>query len=133
MLGRLGGWNQLEAKLFGAFGQGFYDPLTVALFVVGLTLIDVLLALRHQRVDQSRQLMGDGGDGPGAILGGSLNPVTRLDKGGHRHWAGVRGRLCPLRSYKPLVTRWIKTYVTYDTVDKKIIRATLAVEGGKLE
>jgi hypothetical protein len=37
--------------------------LTVPLFTLGLILIEILLAFRQQRVDQSCQFVGAGGDG----------------------------------------------------------------------
>ena len=69
----------------------------------------------------------------GVIIGDNLHPVAPIDKGGGRRWLVFESMYGPLSPAIPLVTRWIKTYVTYDTVNKKIIRVTLAIEGDKLE
>ena len=68
-----------------------------------------------------------------AIIGSAQNLFAHIDKGGGRRWLVFEGVYGPLRISRPLVTRWIKTYVTYDTLDKKIIRVTLAIEGDKSE
>ena len=57
-------WNrsELEAELFGALGQMMHDVLAIASLVVVLALIGIFLALGEHRVDQSRELVGRGGD-----------------------------------------------------------------------
>jgi len=67
------------------------------------------------------------------ILGETLQPFAHIDKGNGRRWLVFASTFGPLHASTPLVRRWIKTYITYDTLDKNIIRVTLAVEGEKLE
>ncbi len=69
----------------------------------------------------------------GALLSSNLKPYANIDKGRGQHWLVLEGRYGPLTASNPLVERWIKTYVTYDTLNKKIIRVTLAIDGQKLE
>lgn len=69
----------------------------------------------------------------GAIISQRLNPYAHIDKGGGRRWLVFEGRFGPLRPAIPLVERWLKTYVTYDTLDQRIVRVTLAVVGEKYE
>jgi hypothetical protein len=68
-----------------------------------------------------------------SILGETLQPFAQIDKGNGRRWLVFASTYGPLQSSTPLMRRWIKTYITYDTLDKNIIRVTLAVEGEKLE
>jgi len=69
----------------------------------------------------------------GALISDSMNPFAHIDKGGGRRWLVFEGAYGPLRPSIPLVVRWIKTYITYDTVDKRIIRVTMTIEGQKFE
>jgi hypothetical protein len=69
----------------------------------------------------------------GALLSSNLQPYAHIDKGRGQHWLVLEGRYGPLTASNPLVERWIKTYVTYDTLNKKIIRVTMAIDGQKLE
>ena len=70
---------------------------------------------------------------PGAIFSDSLTPFAQIDKGGSRRWLVFENSYGPLRPSVPLVARWIKTYITYDTADKRIIRVTMGVDARKLE
>jgi hypothetical protein len=63
----------------------------------------------------------------------SVDPFARIDQGGGRQWLVFDGAFGPLRNAPPLVVRWIKTYVTYDTIDRRIIKVTMTIEGEKLE
>jgi hypothetical protein len=69
----------------------------------------------------------------GAIFSNSLTSFAQIDKGGGRRWLVFESTYGPLRPSIPLVVRWIKTYVTYDTADKRIIRVTMGVDAWKLE
>ena len=69
----------------------------------------------------------------GAIFSDSLTSFAQIDKGGGRRWLVFESTYGPLRPSIPLVVRWIKTYVTYDTGDKRIIRVTMGVDARKLE
>src|ERR1700693_4350589 len=55
--------DELHAELLGALGQLQQNTFAVAIFVVVLALIGVVLALGEHRVDESRELVGGGGDG----------------------------------------------------------------------
>ena len=69
----------------------------------------------------------------GAIFSDSLTSFAQIDKGGGRRWLVFESTYGPLRPSIPLVVRWIKTYITYDTADKRIIRVTMGVDARKLE
>lgn len=69
----------------------------------------------------------------GAIISDYMKLSAHIDKGGGRRWLVFEGTYGPLRPSIPLVVRWIKTYITYDTVDKRIIRVTMTIEGQKFE
>jgi hypothetical protein len=69
----------------------------------------------------------------GAIISDHMKLSAHIDKGGGRRWLVFEGTYGPLRPSIPLVVRWIKTYITYDTVDKRIIRVTMTIEGQKFE
>ena len=59
--------DELHAQFLGALRQLPQNTLAVALFVVVLTLVGVLLALREHRVDESGELVGRGSDGLGFV------------------------------------------------------------------
>jgi hypothetical protein len=85
------------------------------------------------RVEESDLGFAEGYVNPGAIFSDSLTPFAQIDKGGSRRWLVFENSYGPLRPSVPLVARWIKTYITYDTADKRIIRVTMGVDARKLE
>lgn len=65
---RLFGGDELQAQFVGAQSELAHDPFAVSLFVAGLSLVGVFLALGQHRVDQPSQLAGGGGDGLGLSI-----------------------------------------------------------------
>jgi hypothetical protein len=45
----------------------------------------------------------------------------------------LEGTIDTLPSHHPLVTRWLKVYVLYDTLDRKIVHVSLTIRGQVLE
>lgn len=84
-------------------------------------------------LDASDLGFAEGVGTPAGIIGFPLNPFAHIDKGSGRRWLIFDGVYGPLRSAPPLVVRWIKTYVTYDTIDRSIIRVTMTIDGEKFE
>ena len=74
---RLFGGDELHAQFVGAQSELAQDPVAVSLFVIGLALVGVLLALGQHRVDQPSQLVGGGGDGLGFVHPRTHAPEVR--------------------------------------------------------
>jgi hypothetical protein len=75
----------------------------------------------------------DGYENLGAIMDGPISLSTPIDKGGGRRWLVFQSTYGPLHSSTPSVLRRINSYITYDTLDQRIIRVTLAIVGEKSE
>lgn len=45
----------------------------------------------------------------------------------------LEGTIDTLPAHSPIVTRWLKIFLVYDTVNKEIIRATITIKGEILE
>lgn len=75
---RLFGGDELHAQFVGAQSELAQHPFAVSLFVVGLALVGVFLALSQHCVDQPRELVGGGGDGLGFVHPRTHAPEVRM-------------------------------------------------------
>ena len=64
----------------------------------------------------------------------ALYPVAYKDQGGDHRWLLLEGTVDTLPSHSPgIVTRWLKIYIIYNSESRSVVRATVTIEGQRLE